>query len=69
MKDPKWREPSRRQAEYYLCTYGSDADVVPRAPALESTCGATPVVCVDGLNQGVGRCREHAPKAFRSKRP
>jgi hypothetical protein len=63
--DPKWRKAGRKFSTY-VCTYGADADVVPRAPTLQGTCGAN-AVCVDGRDEGVGRCKKHAPRAFRGK--
>lgn len=62
-KDPKWRKPTKRQRGF-VCSYGNDDDVVAGAPHWKRgrVCGRSPVVLVDGWQEGCARCAKHAPK-------
>jgi len=70
MTRPKWRKPTKRERNGFVCSYGNDSDYDPTAPQWKgrrATCGKSPIVAVDTAQQGVGRCAKHAP-ARREKR-
>ena len=65
---PRWHKPSKRQRGF-CCTFGADCDVTGD-PNFVDCCGAEPVVVVDGIQKGCGRCVKHDPRTRApSKRP